>query len=147
MKTPLKVHNIQYSVILSAEARELLLKARYPRNIRQFRDIINYSIDAAAPLIADIKDQDNITTYVRVDNIPFDILHDDSKDALDSSSDQKNEMTTTIKNYIYQLNLDGLGPRRISNVLKEKGYNIEYYQIAYYLNKLKSANENPKSHE
>ncbi len=131
-----KVHHINYTVKMSPQARELLLKARYPRNIRQFRDIINFSIDAAAPLIADAKDQDSITTYVEVTHIPFEILEDEPMSPPAQTSEHSYDlMSDNVKNQIAQLRSEGLGPRRIANVLKDRGYSLEYYQIAYYLKK------------
>ncbi len=143
-----KVHHIQYTVKLSNEARSMLLKARYPRNIRQFRDIINSSIDAAAPLIADVQGERSITTYVKPLHIPFETLEDLSQEVVTESSRtayaktkteavsvRKNKITAQLMQIIDSLSADGLGPRRISSILKDKGYDIEYYQVAYYLKK------------
>lgn len=125
-----KLHNIEYNVIFSDEAKNALLKAVYPRNIRQFRDVINYSIDAAAPLISDINDKKKITTVVETKHLPFEIF-DDNK----VNNNNKTRLSKSIKNAIISLNKEGLGPRKISNKLKEKGYNVEYYQVAYFLKK------------
>ena len=130
-----KIHKIKYFVYFSSEAVQLLLKAKYPRNIRQFRDIINFSIDAAAPLIDDIRGRDQISTYVEVKHIPFEILEEKESFEQDESKETKKVIEGDLKTYIWQLHLEGLGPRKISKVLKEKGYEIEYYQVAYFLKK------------
>ena len=36
---------------------------------------------------------------------------------------------------IDELSAQGLGPRKISNALKDLNYDFKYYQVAYYLNK------------
>ena len=142
-----KLHKINYRISFSNGAKRLLLKATYPRNIRQFRDVINYSIDAASPLITDIEGQKNITTLVEEGHLPFEIHEGLSTQASvsDSSSDTSIEgipitdtqITTSIEPLIRALHAEGLGPRKIANALTEKGYKIEYYKIAYYLkNKL-----------
>lgn len=131
-----KIHKIKYYVHFSEEAEQLLLKAKYPRNIRQFRDIINFSIDAAAPLIDDIKGRAQINTYVEVKHIPFEVLEEHLPLVPKVETDVKAVIEGELGDYIQKLHAEGLGPRRISNLLKEKGYKIEYYQVAYYLKKL-----------
>ncbi len=133
-----KLHNIDYKVIFSDESKNDLLTAVYPRNIRQFRDVINYSIDAAAPLISDIDDKKEITTIVETKHLPFEIFDDR---IAENKNDNKAKLNKSVKHIILSLNKEGLGPRKIANRLKEKGYNIEYYQVAYFLKK----NEQNKS--
>jgi len=129
------LHNIEYEVIFTEEAKNILLQAVYPRNIRQFRDVINFSIDAAAPLISDISNQNEITTVVETKHLPFESFEDkQSRD--DNREDKKDKVNDSIKKMITSLNREGLGPRKISNILKQRGYNIEYYQVAYYLKKI-----------
>lgn len=130
-----KIQNIDYKVTFSNEAKDVLLKAVYPRNIRQLRDVINFSIDAAAPLISDIKDNKKITTVVKTEHLPFEMLKDNNLKEINSMTRGKVKLNETIKKMIHSLKNEGLGPRRISNTLKEKGYNVEYYQVAYYLKK------------
>lgn len=130
-----KHHNIKYNVLFTEKAKEILLKAVYPRNIRQFRDIINYSIDAAAPLISDINNKKEITTIVETEHLPFETFEDDQLNEEDSKKNNKIKISESIKEMIVVLNEEGLGPRKISNRLKEKGYNVEYYQVAYFLKK------------
>lgn len=133
-----KLHNIDYKVIFSDESKNDLLTAVYPRNIRQFRDVINYSIDAAAPLISDIDDKKEITTIVETKHLPFEIFDDR---IAENKNYNKAKLNKSVKHIILSLNKEGLGPRKIANRLKEKGYNIEYYQVAYFLKK----NEQNKS--
>lgn len=128
------LHNIEYDVMFTKEAKSILLQAVYPRNIRQFRDVINFSIDAAAPLIADISNENKITTVVETKHLPFQHF-EDKQDREYSRADKKDKLSGPIKKMVMSLNKEGLGPRKIANILKEKGYNIEYYQIAYYLKK------------
>lgn len=127
-----KHHNINYNVTFTEKAKEVLLKAVYPRNIRQFRDVINYSVDAAAPLISDINDKKEITTIVEIEHLPFEVFEDDQVEETNKKKDRV-KLSEYIKKLIIQLNEKGLGPRKISNELKEKGYNVEYYQVAYFL--------------
>lgn len=124
---------IKYHVDFTKEAKAALLRAVYPRNIRQFRDIINFSIDAASPLISDIGDKKEITTSVLVEHLPFEIFNEESDTEHVIRND--NRINEKIENIINSLNSQGFGPRKISNKLKDKGYAIEYYQVAYYLKK------------
>lgn len=134
-----KLHKIEYVISFSDMAKELLLKASYPRNIRQFRDIINFSIDAASPLISDIQNQKHITTWVTEEHLPFEIS-DPKKEVCykllsDTIDSKNNKITADIGKLIEKLNQKGLGPRKIANHLKEIGHSIEYYKVAYYLKK------------
>ncbi|GAA0178241.1 hypothetical protein SH2C18_13240 [Clostridium sediminicola] len=126
------LQGIKYHVHFSKEAKTALLQAIYPRNIRQFRDIINFSIDAASPLISDIGDNKEINTSVNVEHLPFEIFNEDSENKY---ADNNSKIKENIEKIIDSLHEQGLGPRKISNKLKDKGYSIEYYQIAYYLKK------------
>ncbi len=136
------LHNIKYNVVFSDEAKNALLKATYPRNIRQFRDVINYSIDAAAPLIDDINGKNKITTVVKTIHLPFEIFETKKNNIKKKNKIHKTKLTKPIEKMILSLRKEGLGPRRISKKLKEKGYNFEYYQVAYFLKKYNSKNTN-----
>lgn len=129
-----EVHNLLYNVNFTAEAKNLLMKAHYPRNIRQFKDVINYSIDAASPLISDIHNNRNITTIVESKHVPFETI-DLSDKSNTSLLDGRALITNTIADLIIHMNKEGLGPRKISKALKNQGYNIEYYQVAYFIKK------------
>jgi len=123
-------HNIKYEVILSEPCRNALLKADYPRNIRQMRDVINRSIDAASPLISEIQQGERIVTNVGLEHLPFELYENEITAGVTAISRHVGEL-------IDSLTRQGFGPRKISSKLKEKGCNIEYYKVAYYLRKKK----------
>lgn len=125
-------HNIEYHVEFTVEARQALLDAVYPRNIRQFRDIINYSIDSSSPLIEDVKDKSEITTVVGMEDIPFEIM-ESTEEVGSESNHGKGKIDKKVSIMIDRFAEEGLGPRKISSRLKAEGYNIEYYKVAYYL--------------
>ena len=122
----LDIHSIEYKVLFEDDAKNILLSMDYPRNIRQFRDVINFSIDQASPLIEDIRGNDNITVNVNKSHLPFEFVEE-----------SKVEGTEDIYSLIDELSERGLGPRKISNMLKEKNFDMKYYQVAYYLKKKK----------
>lgn len=124
------LHGIRYNVSFNNEAKKAVLEAQYPRNIRQFRDVINFSIDAAAPLISDIRDEKEIFTEIGLEHLPFEIgeavqaeLVSKRRDVIDAESGV----------LINELNQKGYGPRKISRMLSADGWEIEYYKVAYYL--------------
>ncbi|GAA0180618.1 hypothetical protein SH2C18_32780 [Clostridium sediminicola] len=130
------LQGIKYHVDFSKEAKNFLLEAVYPRNIRQFRDIINFSIDAASPLISDIGDKKEITTTVLVEHLPFEILNETPDSNININANKNGgKIKDNMETLIDSLHNQGLGPRKISSKLKDKGYSIEYYQVAYYLKK------------
>ncbi len=118
------LHGIRFKISFRKDAEEAILNANYPRNIRQLRDVINYSIDAATPLITDIKGEKTISVVVGLEHLPFEKSHG-KKINIDTRAED------LIKNYYRQ----GYGPRRISKKIVSDGYNIEYYRVAYYLKK------------
>jgi arginine utilization regulatory protein len=126
------LHGITYNVIFSVEAEKAILNANYPRNIRQFRDVVNFSIDAAAPLISDIGDVKEILTEIDTRHLPFEIGEESS---VASVKKRKDVIDETVEKLIIKLKNEGYGPRKISKKLSEEGYEIEYYKVAYYLNK------------
>jgi len=125
------LHEIDYKVVIEDEAREVLLDARYPRNIRQMRDVINFSIDSASPLIDDIDRDKEIITRVGIDDLPFELI---------GAKNGKNpkRIDKTIERMINIYHSEGMGSRKIAKELKRNGYEIEYYQVAYFLKKTKS---------
>lgn len=128
-----ELHGISYRVEFSEEARQAILSAEYPRNIRQMRDVINYSIDSAAPLISDIKNQEEIYTRVELKDLPF-----DTYTAAESSTvyeGRRDVIDREAEDIILDLLRAGYGPRVISRRLVEYGYSIEYYKVAYYIKK------------
>ncbi|SMP41085.1 sigma 54-interacting transcriptional regulator [Anoxynatronum buryatiense] len=119
-------HGIQYQVRLSPAAREALLKAQYPRNIRQLRDVVNHSIDAASPLISEVQGEVSLTIEVQLKHLPFDCQSE-------STAVTYTAIEGPVKQMVHQLAGEGLGPRKIARALQQEGWPIEYYQVAYYL--------------
>ncbi|MBZ4655065.1 MAG: transcriptional regulator containing AAA-type ATPase, and DNA-binding domain [Peptococcaceae bacterium] len=126
-------YNITLEITFTDKAREILLNAAYERNIRQFRDVINASIDSAAPLISSVeKDKQELRIIVDESNLPFGMFTDSTdKDLIVS------EPAESLEGLIQKLHEEGLGPRKISNELKRRGIKLEYYQIAYRLKNYK----------
>lgn len=124
-------YNIDLNVKFSDEAKGILLNANYERNIRQFRDIVNAAIDSAAPLINNVtRDNNEIKALVDIRNIPFNMLEQEKAgEAIEAAKE------VNIDELIVMLSNQGLGPRKIANELKKKGFSIEYYQVAYKLKK------------
>ncbi|MCJ7855967.1 sigma 54-interacting transcriptional regulator [Lachnospiraceae bacterium NSJ-143] len=132
----MEAHNISYHVKFTPEAREMLLRAVYPRNVRQFRDVINYSIDSSSPLIEDIAGQNEIVNTVTAKDIPFDIAEIEIPDEIKTkkeSQPKEEKITPAVEKLIDKMINEGKGPRKISNELKSMGYPIEYYKVAYYI--------------
>jgi arginine utilization regulatory protein len=130
IKTVEELHGIRYNVHFREEVIKAVIDANYPRNIRQFRDVINFSIDAAAPLISDIQDEAEIFTEIGLEHLPFEI----GEDAQNLDIHKRNDVIDEISGeLIIGLNREGYGPRKISNKLTEKGYAIKYYKVAYFL--------------
>lgn len=129
IRTVEALHGIRYRVLFSKEAKDAVINAHYPRNIRQFRDVVNFSIDSAAPLIPDIQDEQEIFTEIGLEHLPFDLggqnegFEPARRDVID---DRAREL-------IVDLNKKGYGPRKISKILSEDGYKLEYYKVAYFL--------------
>ncbi|NLK38062.1 MAG: sigma 54-interacting transcriptional regulator [Epulopiscium sp.] len=130
-----KSRKIDYHVIFTPEAHDALLSAVYPRNIRQFRDVINYSIDASSPLIEDIQDKKEITTIVELKHIPFEITDALEEKSLHRLPEVKNKITPVVEKQIAIMQAQGMGARKISKGLQYMGYDIPYYKVAYYCKK------------
>ncbi|MCQ4936104.1 sigma 54-interacting transcriptional regulator [Anaerotignum propionicum] len=129
-----EARKIHYHVVFTPQAKHALLNAVYPRNIRQMRDVINYSIDASSPLIEDIGEKTDITTTVGLEHIPFDVS-DKSETEKNDSLPPSNKITEDVAQFIFERYQNGDGPRKISNRLTEMGYDLPYYKVAYYLKK------------
>ncbi|AET69709.1 transcriptional regulator containing PAS, AAA-type ATPase, and DNA-binding domains [Desulfosporosinus orientis DSM 765] len=125
-------YNISLKVVFSEAAKNILLKANYERNIRQFRDVVNASIDAAAPLISNLS-RDTVDLKVSVDegDLPYGMFIEDKNE--EQTEEVKVQPDQTLEQLIKQLNEEGLGPRKIATELKKRGIQLEYYQIAYRL--------------
>lgn len=126
-----ETRHIRYHVLFTPEAKQAILNAVYPRNIRQMRDVINYSIDASSPLIEDIGEKKEITTMVGLEHIPFEISEQEETPAPPAA--QPGKITPQIETIIHQQHASGDGPRKISRRLAEIGVSLPYYKIAYYL--------------
>lgn len=146
-----KQRNIKYKVNLTAEAQHSLLYANYPRNIRQFRDVINYSIDSASPLIEDIKNLEQIESTITINDLPSTIIlngnMDNNKKMITSyNSDliiaKKFKNNSILEKEIIRLYNLNYGARRIANILTEQGQDIKYYQVSYILKKHKNNSTN-----
>jgi PAS domain S-box len=125
-------HNLCLEVNFTPEALHFLLNATYERNIRQLRDIINESIDNAAPTVDMIQDLGpKLVITVEQKNVPGQLI----KSNTISIEEGTNE---NLDSTISQLSQAGLGPRKIAAKLVQMGYQIKYYQVAYRLQKLKN---------
>ncbi len=138
-----EARKIHYHVVFTPQAKHALLNAVYPRNIRQMRDVINYSIDASSPLIEDIGEKTDITTTVGLEHIPFDVS-DKSETEKNDSLPPTNKITEDVAQFIFERYQSGDGPRKISNRLTEMGYDLPYYKVAYYLKKENNQEGNSK---
>lgn len=141
-------YNIKLKINFTNEAKGILLNAHYPRNIRQFRDIVYATIDAAVPLIHNVPQTKKVNALIDVNHIPFYMfeenqteqsLEDKKIDSFTFDSNQLDEEEVLDK-MIFHLNTKGLGPRRIARALGKKGYDIKYYQVAYKLKKWREKN-------
>ncbi len=131
-----EARRIHYHVVFTPQAKHALLNAVYPRNIRQMRDVINYSIDASSPLIEDIGEKTDITTVVGLEHIPFEVS--EKADAEKSNLSPANKINKEVGQFILERYNKGDGPRKISRRLGEMGYDLPYYKVAYYLKKKNS---------
>lgn len=129
-----ETRKIQYHVLFTPEAKHAILNAVYPRNIRQMRDVINYSIDASSPLIEDIGEKKEITTVVSLEHIPF-TLSEQEDGPIPSAATEPNKITPEVETFIRERHTMGDGPRKISKQLADIGFDLPYYKIAYYLKK------------
>ncbi len=131
-----EAHNINYHVKFTPKAKQMLLDAVYPRNVRQFRDVINYSIDSSSPLLEDIAGQIDIVNTVTEKDIPFDIAEIEvpkNENPAPEAEIKEEKITPEVAKIIDKMIKEGKGPRKISNELKALGYPIEYYKVAYYI--------------
>jgi len=133
-----KSHAIDYHVEFTDEAKNAIINAVYPRNIRQFRDVINYSIDSSSPLIEELNDTDKITTVVHLNDIPFEMTEMSTEETAEENSEAVNynknqKITPEIEKEIRFLHEQNMGARKISKHLEKSGYFVPYYKIEYYL--------------
>lgn len=136
-----EAHHIRYHVIFTPEAKHAILNAVYPRNIRQMRDVINYSIDASSPLIEDIGEKMEITTVVDMEHIPFEVSEHPETKTDAETPEVENTITEQTAQFILERHQAGQGPRKIARQLAEMGFPIPYYKVAYYLKKVSKRSE------
>ena len=132
-------YNVRLKVHFTSSAAELLLAAGFDRNVRQFRDVVNASIDAVAPMVNHLSQgHELIKLVVDEDDIPMAMLEAKSVMKEASASVAKQE---SLEELLLSLSALGLGVRKISAELKRRGISLAYYQVAYKLKKLKKDRE------
>ena len=131
-----EARHIRYHVIFTPEAKHAILNAVYPRNIRQMRDVINYSIDASSPLIEDIGEKTEITTVVGMEHIPFESTEQVEPPVTTPQPNTPiHKISAQTAQFIQEQHAMGEGPRKIARKLEAMGFDIPYYKIAYFLKK------------
>lgn len=143
-----KQHDVNLKITFSKKAEDVLIRHKYPRNIRQFRDVINATIDASVPLITNVSNLQTINNVINLEHIAFDLLGESTslfEETLShnrsfiSNKDEKiifNAREKNIDKFILQMHSQGLGARRIAKRMQELGYDLKYYQVTYKLKKL-----------
>lgn len=134
-----KRYGVKLKVILTPQAEHALLNAYYPRNIREFRDVLNASIDAAVPLVSTARNQrEMICGVVEEEHLPPDLLPQGQTLSYQPLIPEYLRNKRRMAERIFELNQQGLGPRKIAKIMKTEGLAVEYYQVAYRLKKLKN---------
>lgn len=129
-------YGLDLEVIFEPEVRERLLTASYSRNVRHFKDIVNATIDAATPLINNLHTK-KLVTYVKMEHLPQEILPQYQETVPSGVAMQEAAGKESIDQLIEHYVQKGLGPRKIAHRLQEQGLDIQYYQVAYKLKKLR----------
>jgi len=131
-------YGVNLKLTITSRAEHLLMSAYYPRNIRQFRDVVNSSIDAAVPLVFTARDQVGpVVGVVDTQHLPQDLFETAQRSVTKLSQEESEEQDNFTIRRIADLHQQGLGPRKIAKILKAEGISIEYYQVAYRLKNLK----------
>lgn len=136
-------YGINLKIEFDEQVQSLLINYNYPRNIRQFRDVINSSIDSAVPLINPNLVRTTIVTNIGIENLSTELKHahnypkQDNKIPDEISVKEEVRDRNEVDNLIIELARNEYGPRKIANILNKKGIDIKYYQVAYKLNKMK----------
>jgi len=136
-KSALEKYDFDLEIMFDPEAREKLLNASYKRNVRQFKNVINYSIDSATPLINNLLNNKRLMIVVKSEHIPERILNEGQNN--DYQVDEKEEAKSNSENVEELIKFyreKGFGARRIANRLQERGIDLKYYQISYRLKKM-----------
>jgi arginine utilization regulatory protein len=137
-------YGINLKIEFDEQVQSLLINYNYPRNIRQFRDVINSSIDSAVPLINPGIVKTTILTRVKMEDVQAELKETDYNQKPDNNVFEDVSVKevindrTAVDNLIIELSDNGYGPRKIANILNKKGIDIKYYQVAYKLNKIKN---------
>lgn len=139
-------YHVDLKLTVSEAAETALLSAYYPRNIRQFRDVVNSAIDTAVPPVFTIRDQQGpVLGVVELEHLSPDLLERKSWEKPNASMNPNpvpvhpcpQIVENELRNRIASLFKQGLGPRKIAKLLKAEGIAIEYYQVAYRLKNMK----------
>ena len=114
------VYNIMY---YSHQKQNMPYSTQYsPYNIRQMRDVINYSIDASSPLIEDIGEKKEITTVVELKHIPFDVSeYTPTKVSVTQTTQKTDTITEEIATHIRQAYQKGYGAKKNSTPFGKNG--------------------------
>ena len=73
-----------------------------------------------------------------MEHLPFELMETEPPKA-EAEPAQKTKIDDVAATLIAALAKEGLGARKIASRLKENGYDIAYYQVAYYLKKMVDA--------
>lgn len=111
----------KFKVNFDDRARSIIINTSYPRNISQLRETIYYAIDQAGPRLDQLEEMAGDTIEIQVDPSHL------------GPSPKGSISKEDIYPLIDDLAEEGLGPRKISNRLKDLGIDFKYYQVAYYL--------------
>lgn len=134
-KSALEKYDFDLEIMFEPEARERLLNASYKRNVRHFKNVINYAIDSATPLINNLNNK-KLMILVKNEHIPKKILAEGNKNNYQSAVKENNSDSDNIEDLIKFYREKGFGARRIANRLQEKGIDLKYYQVSYRLKKM-----------
>jgi arginine utilization regulatory protein len=134
-KSALEKYDFDLEIMFEPEARERLLNASYKRNVRHFKNVINYAIDSATPLINNL-DNKKLMILVKNEHIPQKILAEGSNNNYQSAVKENNSNPDNVEDLIKFYREKGFGARRIANRLQEKGIDLKYYQVSYRLKKM-----------
>jgi arginine utilization regulatory protein len=125
-------YGLNLTLSVTGEAEKQLLSASYPRNIRQFRDVVNTAIDAALPLVYSVRQEPgSVIGVVDIEHLPTELLEQTM--SIPDFGREHNMLNEKIL-YLYK---QGLGARKIAKSLAASGIEIEFYQVTYLLQKLK----------
>jgi arginine utilization regulatory protein len=134
-KAALEKYDFDLEIMFEPEAREKLLNASYKRNVRHFKNVINYSIDSATPLINNLNNK-KLMIVVKNEHIPNKILDEDKDNNFQEKIEGDSSNSANVEELIRFFRKKGFGARRIANRLQEKDIDLKYYQVSYRLKKM-----------